>query len=177
MGWNGDPALRGRDQRRRIALQQIFAPEVPDKRPDRRELARRRRSGNTVPVKIGEKPPDGRDVDVGRAQLLQGTVRRVRHAPQKLREVTLVGGHGVPRRIAIQQEKRQKGVEDVFHAGLGELKSVDSGNRSAVPTFGSAESHSARSRSARSDIASFRFCLSRTRSVGGAMIPNVMLVG
>ena len=117
----------------------------------------------------GEKPANRRHLDVGRTQFVDVRLPDLSDELQELREIALVSRDGVAGRVAIEEEVLQEIVEDVLHAPLAPCPAPLGATASV--------SHSARSFRARSEIASFRFCLSRIPSGGASMIPKVMFVG
>ena len=111
-------APRRADQRRRIALDHAFATQVPAERADRRELARRRRPRVAAVVQVGEKRADLLVVDVLRREVGATPSGRRGHEGEELREVRLVGAHGVQRRVLVQPEVLEKRL-DLVCIGCG----------------------------------------------------------
>ena len=66
---HADLALRRRDQRARIVLDELLPPQVAQERPDRGELARRGRPRLPARVQLGEKAADGVAIERRRLEL------------------------------------------------------------------------------------------------------------
>ena len=98
-------------ERARVAVDQLFSPEIAEKRAHGGQLARGGRARLPLLVKIGEKAAER-----GAIELTGIEVRALQTAPrrrviEKLSEIALVGADGMCRRVAIKPEKLQKRLE------------------------------------------------------------------
>src|SRR4051812_29595513 len=113
-------------------------------------------------MQLREKPANGRNVHVLRSEVVRLLVESRGRECEELRQIVAVGGNRVTRGVAIESEVLEKFLEMVLHPD------TPSGT-AAWPGFLCAlSSHSARSASARSAIASLRFILSRMMLRGGS---------
>src|SRR4051812_23757726 len=106
-------------------------------------------------MEVGHVSADDGEVDVRRLDRGARLVQCAGGERQELRDVAVVRGHRVRRRVAVETKVGEEGLELVLH-------------RAAV--------HSSRDVSARSAMAAFRWFFFTVASAGG-MIPKVMLVG
>ena len=158
--------LLGRGHERgRLRHGELFTSQVPSERAQRGELASRRRSRSSMAVQHGEVPAHRIDVDIGRSERRDGLAAFPAHEGHELTEIAVVRSQGVRRHIAVEAEVFQKFAKVMCHiAPLATAASCPASQRST-------------SRSARSEIASLRSCLSRGGFGTGSMIPNVMFDG
>src|SRR5687768_8351027 len=117
-------------------------------------------------MELAEKGADGKSVHIRRAQRVERLLSDLCSELKKRRDVVLICRERVRRHVAVAKVL-QEPLQQFFHATPCPLPLVPCTERS----------HSAKSLSARSDIASLRFNLSRRTVGGGSMIPNVILVG
>src|SRR5258708_3623684 len=143
------PARRS-DQRGRIAVDDSLAPQVAPERADGGQLARGGRLRVPAFVEIAN--------EGARAEMIEVLRRQLRHAPSDVRakerevlgEVALIRAHGVRRGVLVQTEMLEKRFDEVSN-------------------------HSARSLSARSEIAALRSFLLFTRPSSGGITPQASL--
>src|ERR1700676_5469197 len=118
-------------------------------------------------MELGKKSANRRHLDIRRFQPIERCVMVAGRKQEKLGEIARVGHDGVTRGVAVEPQIVEKIFEDLPHAPA------------LIPCppplpAGSERSHSARAASARSDIATFRFTLSRMPFGGASIMPNVM---
>jgi len=104
-----DVLFSGSHHRARIVVDQILSAQVPEKRARRCELPRGGRARQPLLVEIAEKTPEGVSIEMfglHLAALDAGGRRRVR---DELRQIALVGAHGVaPTALRLSAEKLQE---------------------------------------------------------------------
>ena len=144
--------LRGADERGRITFEHTLAPQVAAEGANRGQLPRRRRFRVTPLVEIAEPGAGAEMIEVRRFELGDAAAGVRGEEDEILREIAVVGAHGVRRRVLVQPEILEKGFEVVSN-------------------------QSARSLSARSEIARFLSFLLFTRRSSGGIRPNAMFDG
>ena len=91
-----------------------FAPQVAHERPQRRELARHRaRAPRRARSKLGEVRAHRSPCRDRRASARDLPAARLRRPGEVLRDVALVGAHGVRRDVAVEPKIREKRLEEI----------------------------------------------------------------
>ena len=108
MGRHADFAPRRGHKGTRVVVDESLTAQITQEGSDRRKLARGGRARLTSLVENSDEPPDGIPIErtwPQLARLYRGAGGRV---GEKLRQIALVGTHGVRGHVAIEPQKLQK---------------------------------------------------------------------
>src|SRR6185369_5911125 len=123
-----DVPFRRGDERAGIVVDEPFAPQVAKERARRGELAGGRGPGELLLVQLAEEAPERLAIELGWLEIALLQIGLRGGVADELRQIALVGAHGVRRRVAIKSEKLQEAFEMFDH----ESRSAD--RRARAPT-------------------------------------------
>ena len=112
---HADVALRRRDERARIVVDQTFAAEVAEEGARGGQLARRGCAREPLLVEIAEETAQRETVELSGCELAHVDAGRRGRVREKLRQIAVVGAHGVRRRVAVKREMLQERFEMCGH--------------------------------------------------------------